>query len=176
MNICYFVVLAQADKCWGWEILQIAKGSRHQSPSFPRAFAQAIPLAWNALPLVSAQLTLWPPEPTLGLIFPEVFLIIHPEAVPPPPSLPITAHVCFPKWLSDLLFSRSVVSDSFRSHGLQHARLPCPSLSPRVCSNSCPLSWWCHSFLIVSVFYQLFPLKLSFLRGRIFSDLLTKAK
>ena len=29
-------------------------------------------------------------------------------------------------------------------HGLQHARLPCPSLSPRVCSNSCPLSWWCH--------------------------------
>ena len=29
-------------------------------------------------------------------------------------------------------------------HGLQHARLPCPSLSPRVCSNSCPLSQWCH--------------------------------
>ena len=29
-------------------------------------------------------------------------------------------------------------------HGLQHARLPCPSLSPRVCSNSCPLSRWCH--------------------------------
>ena len=29
-------------------------------------------------------------------------------------------------------------------HGLQHTRLPCPSLSPRVCSNSCPLSWWSH--------------------------------
>ena len=29
-------------------------------------------------------------------------------------------------------------------HGLQHARIPCPSLSPWVCSNSCPLSWWCH--------------------------------
>ena len=29
-------------------------------------------------------------------------------------------------------------------HGLQHFRLPCSSLSPRVCSNSCPLSWWCH--------------------------------
>ena len=28
-------------------------------------------------------------------------------------------------------------------HGLQHTRRPCPSLSPRVCSNSCPLSWWC---------------------------------
>ena len=29
-------------------------------------------------------------------------------------------------------------------HGLQHARLPCPSPSPGACSNSCPLSWWCH--------------------------------
>ena len=38
------------------------------------------------------------------------------------------------------LFSRSVVSDSLLSHGLQHARLSCPSPSPGVCSNSCPLS------------------------------------
>ena len=37
------------------------------------------------------------------------------------------------------------------SHGLQHARLPCPSLSPRVCSNSCPLSWWCHPAISSSV-------------------------
>ena len=43
-----------------------------------------------------------------------------------------------------LLFSCSVVSDSLRPHGLQHARLPCPSPTPRVCSNSCPLSQWCH--------------------------------
>ena len=41
------------------------------------------------------------------------------------------------------LFSLQVMSDSLRPHGLQYARLPCPSLSPRVCSNSCPLSWWC---------------------------------
>ena len=41
-------------------------------------------------------------------------------------------------------FSLSVVSDSLRPRGLQHARLPCPPLSSRVCSNSCPLSWWCH--------------------------------
>ena len=34
--------------------------------------------------------------------------------------------------------------DSLWPHGLQHTRLPCPSLSPRVCSNSCPLSHWCH--------------------------------
>ena len=43
-----------------------------------------------------------------------------------------------------LLFSYSVLSNSFPLHGLQHARLPCPPLSPGVCSNSCPLSWWCH--------------------------------
>ena len=41
-------------------------------------------------------------------------------------------------------FSRSVVSDSFQHHGLQHTRLPCPSATPGVYSNSCPLSWWCH--------------------------------
>ena len=43
-----------------------------------------------------------------------------------------------------LLFSHSVLSGSLQPHGLQHARLPCPSLSPRVCSNSCPLSLWYH--------------------------------
>ena len=37
------------------------------------------------------------------------------------------------------------------SHGLQHARLPCPSPSPRVCLNSCPLSWWCHPTISFSV-------------------------
>ena len=47
-----------------------------------------------------------------------------------------------------LLFSRSVVSDSLQPHGLQHARLPCPSLSPRVCSNSCPLSQRSHLNLL----------------------------
>ena len=41
-------------------------------------------------------------------------------------------------------FSCSVVSSSLRSHGLQHPRPPCPSPTPGVDSNSCPLSWWCH--------------------------------
>ena len=44
-----------------------------------------------------------------------------------------------------LQFSRSVMSDSLRPHGLQHTRLPCPSPTSRACSNSCPLSRWCHS-------------------------------
>ena len=43
-----------------------------------------------------------------------------------------------------LLFICSVVSNSLLPHGLQHARLPCPSLSPWICSDSCPLSRWCH--------------------------------
>ena len=52
--------------------------------------------------------------------------------------------LCYEILSSMLLFSRSVVSNSLQPHGLQHARLPCPSLSPGVCSNSCPLSWWWH--------------------------------
>ena len=48
-------------------------------------------------------------------------------------------------WLSGAVqFSRSVVSDSLRPHGLQHARLPCPSPTPGACSNSCSSSQWCH--------------------------------
>ena len=43
------------------------------------------------------------------------------------------------------------MSDSLWPHGLQHARLPCPSVSPRVCSNSCPLSWWRHPTISFSV-------------------------
>ena len=50
-----------------------------------------------------------------------------------------------------LLFSHSVMSDSLWPLGLQHAMLPCPSLSPRVCSNSCPWSWWCHLTILSSV-------------------------
>ena len=50
-----------------------------------------------------------------------------------------------------LLFSCQVVSDSLWAHGLQHARLPCPSPSPGVCSNSCPLSQRCHPTISFSV-------------------------
>ena len=50
-----------------------------------------------------------------------------------------------------LLFSCSVMSDSLQPHGLQHARLLCPSPSPGTCSNSCPLSQWCHPAITSSV-------------------------
>ena len=45
---------------------------------------------------------------------------------------------------SSVQFSRSVVSDSLRAHESQHARPPCPSLTPGVYSDSCPSSRWCH--------------------------------
>ena len=48
-------------------------------------------------------------------------------------------------------FSCSVVSSSLWSHGVQHARLPCSSLTPGVCSNSCPLTRWCHLTISSSV-------------------------
>ena len=50
-----------------------------------------------------------------------------------------------------LLFSHSVVPDSLWPHGLQHAKLPCPLVSPTVLSNSCPSNWWCHSTILSSV-------------------------
>ena len=63
---------------------------------------------------------------------------------------------------SSVQFSHSVVSDSLRPHESQHTRPPCPSPSPWVYSNSCPLSRWCHPTISSSVFpfsshFQSFP-------------------
>ena len=70
-------------------------------------------------------------------------------------------------WHVLLLFSRSVISDTLQPHGLQHTRLPGPSLSPRVYSTSCPWSWWCHLTISSSVAPfsscpQSFPASVSF--------------
>ena len=53
--------------------------------------------------------------------------------------------------LSSVQFSPSVVSDSLPPHGLQYARLPCLSPTPRTCSNSCPSCQWCHPTISSSV-------------------------
>ena len=79
-----------------------------------------------------------------------------------------------PHWTL-LLFSRSVLSDSLQADGLQHTRLPCSSLSPRACSNSCPLSWWCHPTILSSVTPfsscpQSFPALGSFPMSRLFTS------
>ena len=57
---------------------------------------------------------------------------------------------CALKYIS-VQFSYSVVSDSSKPHGLQHARPPCPSPTPGIYSNSCPLSHWCHPTISSSV-------------------------
>ena len=73
------------------------------------------------------------------------------------------------------LFSNSVMSDSFWLHGLQHARLSCSSPALEACSNSCPLSWWCHPSISYSVIpfsscLQGFPASGSFLMSRLFAS------
>ena len=76
--------------------------------------------------------------------------------------------------LQSVQFSRSVVSDSLWHHELHHARLPCPSPTPRVYSNSCPLSQWCHPTISSSAVpfscFQSFPASGSFPTSQFFTS------
>ena len=77
-------------------------------------------------------------------------------------------------WVGSL-FSCSVVSNSLRAHGLQHTRLPCPSLSSGVCANSCPLSQGCCLTISSSVSLfcfclQSFPASRAFLISQLFAS------
>ena len=72
-------------------------------------------------------------------------------------------------------FSHSVTSNSLRPHGLQYARLPCPSLTPRALSNSCPSSQWCHPTISSCVVpfsscLQSFPASGSFSMSQFFTS------
>ena len=67
------------------------------------------------------------------------------------------------------------MSDSVQPRGLQCVRIPCPSFSPGVCSNSCPSSWWCHPTISSSVIpfsscLQSFPVSGSFPMSRLFES------
>ena len=83
--------------------------------------------------------------------------------LPPPPTAPTNSF-----FVLLLLFSSSVMSNSLQLHGLQHARLPHPSPTPRACSNSCPLSWWCHP--TISSCHPLLLLPSVFPSIRVFSN------
>ena len=61
------------------------------------------------------------------------------------------------------------MSDSLPPHGVEHSRLPCPSLAPGVCSNSCPLNWLCYP-MISSLLCPLLLLPLIFASIRVFSN------
>ena len=74
-----------------------------------------------------------------------------------------------------LLLICQVMSDSLRPHGLQHAMLPCPSPSPGMCPNSCPLNWWCYPTISSSVVHfsfclQSFPASRSFPMSQLFES------
>ena len=74
---------------------------------------------------------------------------------------------------SSVQSSRSVMSNSLRPHGLQHVRLPCPSPTHGACSDSCPLSLWCHPTISPSVIpfssrLQSFPASGFFLMSQFF--------
>ena len=78
------------------------------------------------------------------------------------------------EWISSVQFSRSVVSDSLQPHESKHTRPPCPSPTPGVYPNSCPLSWWCNSakssFVIpFSSWPQSLPAWGSFLMSQVFA-------
>ena len=80
-----------------------------------------------------------------------------------------------PPLSSSVQFSRSVMSDSLRPHGLQHARPPCPSPTSRAYSNSCPLRQWCHPAISSSVgplssCLQSFPASGSFPMNQFFAS------
>ena len=80
-----------------------------------------------------------------------------------------------PGWLSSVQFSHSVVSDSLQPHEPQHARPPCPSPTPRVHPNLCPLSQWCHPAISSSVIpffscLQSFPASRSFQMSQLFAS------
>ena len=77
--------------------------------------------------------------------------------------------------VSSVQFSHSVLSDSLRPHETQQARPSCPSPTPGVCSNSCPLSGWCHPTISSSATHfstcpQYFPAPRSFPMSRFFAS------
>ena len=79
------------------------------------------------------------------------------------------------RYFSSVHFSHSVTSDSLQPHGLQHARPSCPSPTPRIYSNSCPSSWWCHPTISSSVVpfssrLQSFPASGSFQMSQFFAS------
>ena len=78
-------------------------------------------------------------------------------------------------WWFFLFYSCSVMSNCLQLHQPQHTRLLCPSPSPGACSNSCPLSWWCHPILSSSVnpfssCLQSFPATGSFQMSQFFAS------
>ena len=116
------------------------------------------------LPRVSA--SSWPPRSCVDA---NVYLVLCPAAPV------IQGVVRGGEDPSSVQFSCSVRSDPLQPHGLQHARFPCPSPTPRACANSCPLSPWCYPTISSSVVpfpscLQSFPASGSFQMNQFFAS------
>ena len=87
-------------------------------------------------------------------------------------SVSLTCLKSLSKWKKIQFSSVTQSCPTLQPHGLQHTRLPCPSPSPGACSNSCPLSQWCHPTILSSVVpfscLQSFPASVPFLMNQLF--------
>ena len=123
---------------------------------------------WNGLPFPSPGNL---PNPGIKPTSPALaggFVITEPSGKPLSNSRPYFQ-------FSLVQLNCSVMSNTLRPHGLQHARLPCPLPTPGACSNSCPSSWWCHPTISSSVIpfsscLQSFPASGSFPMSQLFAS------
>ena len=113
---------------------------------------------WTVAHLASLSMGLSQQECWSELPFPPPGDLSNPGIEPQSPAIPAMSGGFFTTeppgkigYSASVQFSRSVVSDSLWPHGSQHARPTCPSPTPRVHSNSCPLSQWCHPAISSSV-------------------------
>ena len=155
--------------CFYWTSLVHYRGCCSVAKSCPTLWPHELhqapvssTISWNLLKLMSIEsvmlsnhLSMLPPS--LPSVFPSVRIFSSESAL-----------------CSAVQFSCSVLSNSLRPHGLQHARLPCPSPTPGAYSNSCPLHQWCHSTISSSVVpfscLQSFPASGSFPMSRLFTS------
>ena len=116
----------------------------------PRTVALQVPLSMG-----SPRQEYWS-----GLPFPTPGDLPNPGIEPASPALADGFFTTSTTWeaprmqhskLFSVKFGRSVMSDSLQPHGLQHARLPCPSPTPEACTDSCPSSQWCYPTISSSV-------------------------
>ena len=136
-----------------------AQGSELRSPAGEESVVGMRDLFSRLLPC--RVLLSWPGPPSKSQLLAGIPCIYHSyQGLVPVPFLLLEVPECLGRltlylclflkpsshcWkLSSVQFSRPVMSDSLWPHGLQHTRPPCPSPTPGIYSNSCPLSWWCH--------------------------------
>ena len=136
--LCYLGQVLQLESSWCPFQFHLPHAHFFFTPSCPARGNPLAPLFGLFSGLASAPCRIWVKlEPTVKEALP------HPDLGASSSSLPITGDltsVFIEIVQGSVQFSHSVMSDSLRPHGLQHTRPLCPSPTPRVCPNSCPLS------------------------------------